>query len=376
MALAFIYHHRLGQFDYGPQHPLRVERLDLTVELMRSYGLLDHPDLRMLEARPVDEQTLLSFHRPEYLSVLRRANQGTPVGDLSAFGLGPGDNPVFPGLFDWSVLVAGASIQAAEEVAEKRADIAFAIPGGMHHATPNKAGGFCYINDVVLAINRLMGRGLRVAYVDIDAHHGDWVQNAYFEDERVLTISIHQRGRNMFPGTGRTGETGIGRGRGYSVNLPLKAYTDDEVWTAAFDEVVPPLVEAFAPDVLVTQMGADILHSDPLTGLYCTDRSFTHAVRYFLDSGLPWAALGGGGYHVPNVVRCWTQALAMMLGVELPPDIPAHIIDRLAAYGRVRIRLRDDERTVAGQARRQAEIAARQSVDKIKMTIFPAHGLR
>lgn len=378
--VTFIYHHDLGRFDYGPEHPLRIERLDLTVEAMRSCGLFNQPNFNWLEARPVSEKRLLTFHRPEYLQMLKKANEGLELGDASAFGLGSNDNPVFPGLLDWSRLVSGASVAAAEEVARRINDavppISFAIPGGMHHATPVKATGFCYINDVVLAINALLDKGLKVAYVDIDAHHGDWVQRPYFESDRVLTISIHQMGRNHFPGTGRVAETGIGRGRGYSVNLPLLAYTDDQVWRESFDEVVPPLLEAFKPDVLVTQLGVDILHSDPLTGLYCTEKSFSHAVTFFKSTGLPWVALGGGGYHVPNVVRCWTIGLALMLGLEPPREIPAHLIDRLARYGRRRLRFEDDEMEVAGPAGQRARSKARLSVEKIKLTIFPAHGIK
>ncbi len=376
MAVSFVYHPDLGGFDYGPGHPLRIERLDLTVSLMEAFGLMAHPDLNRVEAAPAEQAALLAFHRPDYLEVLRRADSGLAAAEAAGYGLGPGDNPVFKGLWDWASLLTGASLAASEAVAEGRVEVAFNIAGGMHHAAPARASGFCYLNDAVLAIKSLLARGLKVAYLDFDAHHGDGVQNAFYDTDRVLTISIHQDGARFFPGTGAVSETGIEAGRGYSVNLPLPAYTDDELYIWAIDQIVPELVEAFAPDVLVTQLGVDSLYNDPLTGLYCTDRAMLHAWRMIKGLDRPWVALGGGGYDLVNVARCWTQALAVMLDVELPETMPESFMSVLAGYGYRRKRLQDNERLVTGATKRRLRATIESGVAALRATIFPTHGLR
>jgi len=173
VGVAFVYNRNYSKFDYGPSHPLRINRLSLTVALMGAYGLLDHPDLKMIEAEPASQEALLTFHAPEYLTVLRQANEGRFRPGLAIFGLGPGDNPVFPGVYDWAALLTGASLQASRAVTQGQASIGFNIAGGMHHAQAGNASGFCYINDAVITILDLVKQGLKVAYVDIDAHHGD-----------------------------------------------------------------------------------------------------------------------------------------------------------------------------------------------------------
>jgi acetoin utilization protein AcuC len=184
-----------------------------------------------------------------------------------------------PGLWDAAELVAGGSLLAAQVVADGEATRAFHFAGGLHHAMPDRASGFCYVNDAVLAIMRLRERGWRVAYVDIDAHHGDGVQFAFYGDPNVLTISTHERGDRLFPGTGFVAEMGEGEGRGFSVNLPLQPFTDDAVFAEAFEAVVPSILGAFKPDVLVLQLGIDSHRTDPLTHLALTVQGFTAAVR-------------------------------------------------------------------------------------------------
>jgi len=375
VRVSFVYSRAFSRFNYGPTHPLRVERLPLTVALIEAYGLLDHPDLDWQEAEAADEADLVRFHDPAYLAALKEANQGHYHNGLAAFGLGPGDNPVFPGVWDWSLLVAGASIRAARSVAEGRAKIAFNIAGGLHHAGPARASGFCYLNDAVLAIQVLLEQGLRVAYLDIDAHHGDGVQNAFYDTDRVLTVSLHQSGRTLFPGTGFAGEQGRGLGRGYSVNLPLPPYTDSEIYLRAFDEVVPPLLRAFKPDALVSQLGVDGLHGDPLANLCLTDRVVTRVCRTLRETGLPWVGLGGGGYHLVNVARCWTLALAEMLGLELPAELPTLFLGRIRDYSPRRQLLRDEDQLVSPSARRRIEEEVRRQVEIIRESVFPVHGL-
>jgi acetoin utilization protein AcuC len=321
----------------------------------------------------VEEVT--TFHEREYVDVLRAVSAGDWVPHAAEYGLGPGDNPIFPGLWEAAQLAAGGSLLAARLVADGEVTRAFHFAGGLHHAMADRASGFCYINDVVLAIMALRQRGLRVAYVDIDAHHGDGVQWAFYEDPTVLTISTHERGDRLFPGTGFVTELGKGAGVGYSVNLPLQPYTEDEAYEPAFEAVVPPLLGAFAPDVLVLQLGIDSHHSDPLTHLSFTVQGFTRVVRRLLGLVPRVVALGGGGYDLPNVARAWTAAWAAMNERELPAELPASTHADLRRRGLQTMSLWDGPLGLPPEARRAAEEYARRQVEAIREQIFPLHGL-
>jgi acetoin utilization protein AcuC len=374
-ATALIHSDRWRRFDYGPEHPLRMERLGLTWDLMRAYGLTELPGARVIEPEPAALEEITVFHRPEYVDVLRAAGAGDWLPEAGQFGLGPGDNPIFPGLWEAARLVAGGSLLAARLVAEGQVTRAFHFAGGLHHALPDRASGFCYVNDVVLAILELRRRGLRVAYVDIDAHHGDGVQWAFYEDPSVLTISTHERGDRLFPGTGFVSEVGKEAGVGYSVNLPLQPFTEDEVYEPAFEAVVPPLLEAFRPDALVLQLGIDSHHTDPLTHLSFTVQGFTRAVRRLLGLAPRVVALGGGGYDLPNVARAWTAAWAAMNDRELPAELPAACQGPLRRLGLGAMSLWDPPLGLPAEARRAATEYARRQVAAIREHIFPIHGL-
>ena len=271
MLTALVHSDDWRRFDYGPEHPLRMERLGLTWRLMQAYGLTTLPNAKVVTPEAASVEEITAFHDREYVDVLRAVSAGDWVPQAAQFGLGAGDNPIFPGLWEAAQLAAGGSLLAARLVADGEVSRAFHFAGGLHHAMADRASGFCYVNDAVLAILALRRRGLRVAYVDIDAHHGDGVQWAFYEDPTVLTVSTHERGDRLFPGTGFVTELGKGAGVGYSVNLPLQPYTEDEVYGPAFEAVVPPLVAKFAPDVLVLQLGIDSHHTDPLTHLSFTE---------------------------------------------------------------------------------------------------------
>ncbi len=230
MKTAFIYTDAYLDYDYGPIHPLRIIRLKLTYDLINACELLDLPSVQFIPTIKAEEKDLAAFHSEEYLNILKQANEGHLTGNAYSFGLGPGDNPIFPGLYNFSLLVTGATLQAVDFVADGKGEIAFNIAGGLHHAMRSRASGFCYVNDPVIGIMRLLSRGKKVAYIDIDAHHGDGVQKAFYETNQVLTISLHESGYTLFPGTGFEYEIGEGEGEGYSVNLPFPPYTDDEVY--------------------------------------------------------------------------------------------------------------------------------------------------
>ena len=333
MKTAFIYTDAYLDYDYGPTHPLQVTRLKLTYDLLKSYGLLDLPSVQSIPTVKAEEKDLAAFHSEEYLNVLRQADEGHVSGNAYSYGLGPGDNPIFPGLYNWSLLVTGATLQAVDFVAEEKGEIAFNIAGGLHHAMRARASGFCYINDPVIGIMRLLRLGKRVAYIDIDAHHGDGVQKAFYETNRVLTISLHETGYTLFPGTGFEHEVGKGEGEGYSVNLPFPPGTDDEVYSWAFEEVVPGLVQAFKPDMVVTQLGVDTFYNDPLTNLDLSLSGYERVLRRIKDLAPRWVALGGGGYNLSNVARAWTLAWAVMNGVELNEELPESFLKEAVKIG-------------------------------------------
>ncbi len=341
MPTAFIHDPAVARFSYGASHPLKPIRLKLTVELIKACGLLLPDDPRLIVPVPATRQDLLAFHTPDYINMLEASNGGAEPPGAAAYGLGYGDNPVFPGMYDWSLLVAGSSLKAADLVESGEARIAFNISGGLHHAMAGRASGFCYVNDPVLAIRLLLSRGRRVAYVDIDAHHGDGVQAAFYDTDRVLTISLHETGEALFPGTGFQNETGEGAGKGYSVNVPLPPGAGDLEFARAFTDTVPPEIERFRPDVIVSQLGVDTFRTDPLAHLNVTTKGFSAMVEMIKGLCPKWVALGGGGYDIANVARAWTLAWAIMNDVEAPEEIPPSFLQQFPGAGFQSTKLRD-----------------------------------
>ncbi|WP_298439943.1 acetoin utilization protein AcuC [Geobacter sp.] len=368
---ALIYSHDFERFSYGDDHPFKIQRFLLAFELMRQYGLTDLPHADLIDCPPAAEEELLTFHSSDYLVRLREfSGSDEPRADFR-YGLGDLDNPVFRGLYDWARLGTGGTIEAARLVTEEGYDIAFNLAGGWHHAQRAKASGFSYLNDAVVAINRLLAKGLRVAYLDIDAHHGDGVQEAFYDTDRVLTVSIHESGIYFFPGTGFENEIGSGRGEGYSVNVPLVAHADDALFMKAFDEVAYPLIAAFNPDVLVTQLGADTFRTDPLTRLEITTHSYSYILRKLKALKIPWVAVGGGGYNLVNVARAWTIAWGVMNGVELSPRLPASFVEIIAGMGHGNRMLLDAMHWAEEDDRNRALDAVEKSIAAIRETVFP-----
>jgi acetoin utilization protein AcuC len=323
-----VYGPELMAYDHGPQHPLRPVRVMLTRELIAAYGLLDEESVTETAPRVATEEELQLVHTEQYIDAVKRTAE-LPPRELSRFGFGPGDNPTFPGMHEASARVAGASLVAAEAVRSGRAEHAFSPAGGLHHAMPERASGFCVYDDPAIAIAWLLAQGVeRVAYVDVDVHHGDGPQAIYYRDPRVLTISIHETGRYLFPGTGFVEERGAGEGEGTTVNVPLPPFTSDDSWLQAFHEVVPPLVRRFGPEVLVTQLGCDTHHTDPLAHLNLSTRAYREAAQALHElahdaAGGRWLATGGGGYQWASVVpRAWTLYFAEMAGRDVPDEIP------------------------------------------------------
>ncbi len=368
-----MYDERMAAHTLSDTHPMKPVRLRYTYELLDAYGAFDSDSSRVAGAREVTKAELEWFHAPEYVNGVEAIGAGREDVNPAAFNFGPGDNPHYPGIYEAAALSTGASMVAAEMLIGGEANAAFNISGGLHHAMPDHAYGFCVFNDPVIAIHRFLREGLKVAYVDIDCHHGDGVQHAFYATDRVMTISIHESGAFLFPGTGFVQETGTGVGRGYSVNVPLYPYTSDEVYLWAFRQTVPPLLDAFKPDVIVTQLGIDSHYRDPITHLALTVQGFAEAVSEFraASPGM-WLALGGGGYDLQAVARAWTMAYGELSGQRFGNEIPAgysaeHGVESLRDPGELGL----DEQIV-----KDSRAFAESSVQTVHRLIFPTHGIR
>ncbi|MBD2895679.1 Acetoin utilization protein AcuC [Actinomadura sp. RB99] len=320
-GLEIFWDDRLVSYDFGPGHPMNPVRVELTMALARELGVLDRSNVRVSEFETADDKLLRLVHEEAYIAAVKHAGAtGLPE---PRYGLGTDDNPVFLGMHDASALVTGASVAAAEAVWTGRAEHAANVSGGLHHALSGAASGFCVYNDPAVAIAWLLENGAeRVAYVDIDVHHGDGVQAAFYDDPRVLTISLHETPRTLFPGTGFPTETGAD---GTAVNVSLPPGTNDASWLRAFEAVVPQLLRRFRPQVLVTQQGADSHALDPLAHLILTvdGQRTAYAALHRLaheTAGGRWILTGGGGYELVQVVpRAWTHLLAEASGDPIAP---------------------------------------------------------
>jgi acetoin utilization protein AcuC len=371
MKKAFIYTDAYFDYDYGLTHPLKIVRLKLAYELIKACGLLSLSSVQYIPTQKAEDEDLALFHSRDYLQVLKQVSDGHFDQDVYPYGLGPGDNPIFKGLYDWSLWVVGATLQAIDFVMNGEGDIAFNIAGGLHHAQKSKASGFCYVNDPVVGISKLLRRGKRVVYLDIDAHHGDGVQWAFYGTPQVLTISLHETGYTLFPGTGFESEIGVGEGEGYSVNIPLLPYTDDETYLWAFEEVVPPLIRAYQPDLVVTQLGVDTFYNDPLTKLNLSIHCFEKVLRRIKAIAPRWVALGGGGYDISNVARAWALAWGVMNGVEMNEPLPEAYIEMSGRFGIYEKELRGRNSPPRYSKREDVQRDTDRVVQYIKKVVFP-----
>jgi len=383
-ATAVVWDPALLAYNMG-DHPLNPVRVELTMALARELGVLDRPGVRMIIPKPADDAALTRIHRPDYLDAVRRA-PSDPF--FSGWGLNTPDNPVFQGMHEASARICGASIAAVEAVWHGEATRAVNIAGGLHHAMAAHASGFCVYNDPAVAIARLLDLGAqRIAYVDIDVHHGDGVQAAFYDDPRVLTVSLHESPLALFPGTGFAEETGGAGAEGTAVNVALPPGTGDGPWLRAFHAVVPSVLRAFAPELLFTQCGADTHRLDPLADLRLSvdgQRAAYLALRALADDLCDgrWVATGGGGYALIEVVpRSWTHLLATATGEPLDPATPTPAAWRELAAGRrpgaeIPATMTDGiEPPVERWAPGTTPDAVDKAIRATRMAVFPLHGL-
>ncbi|WVQ83555.1 hypothetical protein IAT38_005696 [Cryptococcus sp. DSM 104549] len=323
-VVAYYHPKDVGNYHYGERHPMRPHRLELTNQLVLGYGL--HEKMSFHAPRPATEEELLEFHEPEYVDFLKRVtpkNAAALTKDWTCYNVGD-DCPIFHDLFSFCKQYAGGSLAAARKLASGSADIAINWSGGLHHAKKGEASGFCYTNDIVLGILELLRFHPRVLYIDIDIHHGDGVQEAFYLSNRVLTVSFHKYAADFFPGTGALHENGSDLGKYFSLNVPLQDGIDDESYISLFKAVMEPTITTFRPSAIVLQCGADSLGCDRLGTFNLSIAAHGECVRFIKSFGLPLLALGGGGYRQSSVSRCWTYETGVLAGVQLSNDLPAN----------------------------------------------------
>ncbi|MHA2083202.1 MAG: acetoin utilization protein AcuC [Candidatus Thorarchaeota archaeon] len=377
--LVYPYTESLLQYEFGKDHPLKPDRLSLTYLLSEQLGLLD--SVRKIEPKVAERSDLERFHTPEYIDAVIKCGKELCYDPLH--GLGTADNPIFPDIYDAGARYVGATLDAMKEMM-KGASNAFVISGGLHHAHQALASGFCVFNDVVTAIMHLQNeRPCRVLYYDFDAHHGDGVQNAFYDSKDVLTISVHQNGKTLFPGSGFVYEIGKDDGIGHSVNIPVLPGASSAELLRSLDEVVVPLFEAYKPDLLVTQLGVDGHFLDPLAQLTYSSHGFEAILKKLMKLSdnicdIGWLAVGGGGYHPVNVARLWSLFLSIIVEKEVPKNLPEdfkHACQNLG-YDHFPEGMRDDGEVVQRYfSKEELDLDLDRTIRKIRELVFPYHGI-
>jgi acetoin utilization protein AcuC len=386
-ALRLLWDDGYLRYDFGPTHPMAPIRLELALRLMRDLDLLTVPGVALTRPEPAGDELLGTVHTPEFVAAVKAASGAGARADL-AHGLGTDDVPVFEGMHAATALIAGGSVAGALAVWGGQAEHAVNFAGGLHHAMPARASGFCVYNDAAMAIRALRAAGARrVAYVDVDVHHGDGVERVFWDDPDVLTISLHETGRVLFPGTGHAGDVGGGDAMGCAVNLAFPPGTGDGAWLRGFHAVVPALVRAFAPDVLVTQHGCDSHLLDPLAhmALSLDAQRASYAALHELAhefAGGRWLALGGGGYEVVDVVpRAWAHLVAIAEHRPLDPGTPVpqgwsdYVRERVGRPGPGRMTDGVHEEVVPWSRGHDPGDAVDRAVMATRRAVFPLHGL-
>jgi len=371
MRSALIYSDEMASYELSGGHPYDPSRVRRMYDLCWRYELFNGGDREIVKPGPVQIFELCEVHGYGYLEMLKKASEGRFSLKMLEYGIGTEECPTFPGLFDFVSLCAGATVEAGVRVMDMGYDFAFNPLGGFHHAGRSMAEGFCYVNDVCLVARRWAERGLKVMVIDIDAHHGNGTQDFFYDDPRVLTLSIHESGETLYPWGGGVTEIGEGKGLGYNVNVPLLAGSDDEVFLLAFSEVVPPLLAAFAPDIVIGVMGVDTFATDPLTNLKMTNNAYIQAAREINRLAPRWIALGAGGYNVDNVVRGWTLLWAAVNGLD-DDDAAATVGGAFMDDPGLGISsLMDRPVRTSGPEKLKLVVAAQDVVEYIHQRVFP-----
>lgn len=372
---AFIHSAELEKFSYPEHCPFDTNRAGRVRKVLNSMGLLSGQGRSEVAPVAARREVLKKFHSTGYLHALRDASRGRWKVEMLGMGIGTVDCPVFAGMHDYPVLATGGTLTAAELILSGSAEVTFNPSGGFHHAGPEHAAGFCYINDVALACIVLAEKGKRVLYLDVDVHYGDGVANAFYERCDVMTVSFHQDPQTLFPGTGFADEIGAGAGEGYCVNVPVPVDTYDEAYLNAFEAVFPPLAAAYNPDVIVFELGADALAGDPLAHLQLTNNVYAEIISHLLTYDKPILMTGGGGYNVENTVRAWCLAWSVLCGAACDHEASAPVGGVMLESTDWQGGLRDRALAVTDEQRESVEPALKTTIKRVQEKVFPIHGL-
>ncbi|OAL74318.1 histone deacetylase RPD3 [Trichophyton violaceum] len=319
--IAYFYDSDVGNYAYVAGHPMKPHRIRMTHSLVMNYGL--YKKMEIYRAKPASKFEMTQFHTDEYIDFLAKVtpdNMDQYAKEQSRYNVGD-DCPVFDGLFEFCGISAGGSMEGAARLNRNKCDIAVNWAGGLHHAKKSEASGFCYVNDIVLGILELLRFKQRVLYIDIDVHHGDGVEEAFYTTDRVMTVSFHKYGE-YFPGTGELRDIGVGAGKYYSVNFPLRDGIDDVSYKGIFEPVIKHVMEWYRPEAVVLQCGGDSLSGDRLGCFNLSMRGHANCVKYVKSFNLPTLILGGGGYTMRNVARTWAYETGVLVGNQLPTELP------------------------------------------------------
>ncbi|KAI7882528.1 histone deacetylase [Lichtheimia hyalospora FSU 10163] len=319
--VCYFYDANVGNYHYGPGHPMKPHRIRMCHGLVMNYGL--YKKMEIYRAKPANKWEMTQFHTDDYIDFLSRVtpeNMEQYPKEQAKFNVGD-DCPVFEGLFEYCGLSAGGSMEGAARLNRGLCDIAINWAGGLHHAKKAEASGFCYVNDIVLGILELLRYYARVLYIDIDVHHGDGVEEAFYTTDRVMTVSFHKYGE-FFPGTGELKDVGAGRGKYYSVNFPLRDGIDDESYKSVFEPTIEKVIEWYQPSAIVLQCGGDSLSGDKLGCFNLSMRGHANCVEFVKKFNYPTLVLGGGGYTMRNVARAWAYETGVVVGEDIGPDMP------------------------------------------------------
>jgi len=371
-----IYSPRFEEFTIEKNHPFITARSRLFLDLCKRHDLLHLPGTQIMEPAPIDENSVLAFHDNNYYYYLVMASQGVFNPNMLSFGIGTGDNPIARGVLEYSLLAVGASVMGADLlISQPNINLVFSPTGGFHHSGPKYAAGFCYLNDIAIAIKYLLQRGCRILYFDIDAHHGDGVQFAFYDEPRVLTISLHESGRTLFPwNSGFENEPGEGPGTGYNVNVPLAPGTEDEIYREVFQRIVVPLARAYKPDICILAAGVDSMYTDSMSHLSLTNNIYAEVIYEVRQLVPKMLMLGSGGYNARNLARDWTLAWAVLHNAEPDGDYFGQMGGRAAAAIEG-ASLRDAFPFISSTKIAEARAEARRVMTYIEKNVFPIHGL-
>lgn len=372
----FLHSPEIERYHYPPECPFRTDRAGRLRQRLIEMGLLHGVHRSEMPPVPATRQELERYHSSRYLDVLIAAEKGHLDEESLRMGLGTPDCPVFPGMYEYASLAAGASLLGARLILQEKAHVVFNPSGGFHHAHPERAAGFCYVNDGVLAAMALAEAGCRVLFLDLDVHHCDGVQEAFYRRRDVMTVSLHESGRTLFPGTGFEQEIGEAEGRGFTVNLPLPVGTYDAAYLRAFREAALPVILAFQPKVVIVELGMDALAGDPLAHLHLTNNVHAEILQTVLDLGCPILALGGGGYHVERTVRGWALAWTVLCGEQTAVDeltlgLGGVLMETPEWAGGLRDRVLLSDAGIRDEVDREID----RVIGYVRRVIFPLHGL-